>query len=366
MPPDAAMGRPMAASSPSGAGGIALVLALLAASIGGYAAWRVMLMERGGDNAVADLRQRLDAMDTRLIENERRSARANELAATLRDQLTENERLRDRMREDLLALGERSARAESLLADMAREQRGGKEQLATADANLMLAQADMRLRLFGDRQGALAALTLAETSLGHAGDDYGDLRSAVVGARAALAADARPSISALLTELDALADAVDAIGLRAATVSGSTTTGADARGWWDRQFDRLDHLVTIRRETDVDGAGGPTREGVRNALHRARLAALAQDWTALASSLAAARTSLAGCCDPAASVPLLAQLDRLLAVDWTAPLPDLGALRQRLDDRNTIERIDPVTEPSSEALPPSPVIEDAGVVEETP
>ncbi len=357
---------PTAKGTGAGAGGIALVLALLAAGVGGYAAWRVLLIERGGDNATADLRQRLDAMDTRVIENERRSARANELATTLRDQLSENERLRNRLREDLLALGERSARAEALLADMTRDQRGGAEALATADAGLMLAQADTRLRLFGDRQGALAALALAESSLGQAGTDYADLRSAIADARAAIAADARPSASVLLTELDALADAIDTIAIRRTTETGGTATGADTRGWWSRQFDRFDQLVTVRRETAVDDVGGPTRDGVRNALHRARLAALAQDFPALAPALAAARASLSGCCDVETSSPLLARLDRLIAINWTAPLPDLGALRQRLDDRDTLQRVDLLAPSSPEAAPPSPDPGSAGSVEDTP
>jgi uncharacterized protein HemX len=352
-------------STRSALGTFALVLALAAAAVGGYAAWRIVLLERGGDNAVADLRRHLDALDTRLVENERRSARNNELAATLRDQLAENERLRDRMREDLLALADRSARAESLLAGLARGQRGATEQLATADAGLMLAQADTRLRLFGDRQGAIAALDLAEGSLAQAGGDYADLRSATADARAALAADGRPSVSALLTELDGVADAIDTLALRASSVSEPASTSGASRGWWSRQFDRFDNLVTIRREGDNDTLGGPTRDGVRNAIARARLAAADQDWAALAAALEAGRASLAGCCDPTATAPLLARVDRLIAVNWTAPLPDLRALRQRVGDRGAIERADPLIEPPAVPAPPSPGIDDAGAAEET-
>ena len=146
----------------SATGALALLLALLAAAGAGYAVWRVVLIERGDDNVRADLSQRLDALDTRLGENERRAARNNELAATLREQLSESERLRDRMREDLVALADRGAHAEALLADLTRRQRGSDTRLSLADASLMLAQADARLRLFGDRQGAGVALELAE------------------------------------------------------------------------------------------------------------------------------------------------------------------------------------------------------------
>lgn len=354
-----------AAPTRSGTAGIALVLALLAAGAGGYAAWRVMLMERGDDNAQADLRQRLDALDTRLVENERRSARNNELAATLRDQLTENERLRDRMREDLLALGDRSARAESLLADIARDQRGGRERLATADATLMLAQADTRLRLFADRQGAITALSLAEASLADAGGDYADLRAAVVDARAALAADGRPSASVLLTELDELAQIAGTLAPRAAGTGESASSHARPQGWWERQFDRFDNLVTVRHENDVDAVGGPTRDGVHTAIVRARLAVLDQDFTALPPALAAARASLAACCDAEAAAPALARLDRLIAVNWTAPAPDLGALRQRLDDRDTIDRREPATDSPQAPATPTPAIDESRAAEET-
>lgn len=344
----------------SATGALALLLALAAAFGAGYAVWRLVLIERGDDNVRADLSQRLDALDTRLGENERRAARNNELAATLREQLSESERLRDRMREDLVALADRGARAEALLADLTRRQRGTDSQLSLADAGLMLAQADARLRLFGDRQGAGVALELAERALADAGMERADLQAAVADARAALAADRRPGVSALLSELDALADAVAPLPPRSVGDSASASSNNASRGWWARQFDRLDHLITVRREIDTDEPSfTPTKDGVRRALARARLAALEQDNAALPRALESARAALQACCDAGAIAPLVARLDRLITIDWQAPMPDLGALRERLDNRTIIEQApDPVPEPLPEPATESIHIDD--------
>lgn len=320
--------KPAPARGGSGIAGLALLVALVAAAAGGYAAWRVLLMERGEGNARAELQQRLDAMDTRLAENERRSARNNELAATLRDGLTQNDRLRERMREDLLSLSDRSARAESMLAEIVREQRDSRSQLRGADAALAVAQADVRLRLFDDREGALAALAVAESSIGSA-PGAADLRQGIAEARAALAAAARPTRAAVLGELAAVEQALDAMPLR--PPRDEAESSRPELSWWARQFERLDHLVTIRRLDDGNAAVAPTRDAVRRALERARLATLERDEAELPRALTDARESLAACCDDAAAAQARAALDRLVAVDWQAPVPDLQPLRQRLE-----------------------------------
>lgn len=339
---------PAAVPARSGAGSaLALLLAVLAAGAAGWAAWRVLLIERSERTEVSSLDSRLQALDVRLAENERRSARNNELAATLRDQLAESERLRDRMRTDLLALSERSARAEGLLADMARERRGARAQLALADAADLVGQADTRLRLFGDREAALTALSLAGDALAQAGSDRAALAAEVSAAASALANDPRPTRSALLAQLDAIAADVDGLPLRPLDDAGSAPAAAGS--WWDRQFDRLDQLVTIRRE-DAPGDTAPSRDGAARALARARQAAVDGEYALLREALTSARAALQACCERAAGAPLSGRIDALLAVDWQAPLPDLAALRGRLDDQVAIDRSAPVVPPPS----PSP------------
>lgn len=341
-PRDPAAADPAPARSGSGAG-LALLLALVAAGAAGWAAWRVLLLERSERSEVSSLDSRMQAMDVRLAENERRSARNNELAATLRDQLTESERLRDRMRADLLALSERSARAEGLLADMARERRGARAQLALADAANLVGQADTRLRLFGDRDGAATALALAGDALALAGSDRAGLAAEVAAAADALAADPRPTRSALLAQLDAIAADVDKLPLR--PLDDDSADGAVAGSWWDRQFDRLDQLVTIRRE-DAPGDTAPSRDGAARALALARQAAMDGEHVLLRDALASARTALLACCERAAGAPLSGRIDALLAIDWQAPLPDLAGLRQRLDDQAALDRSVPAPAPT--------------------
>lgn len=348
---DSRMDSPsMPRRNPGGTGAIALLVAAIAAGVAGYAAWRVWIIDRGDENRQAELSRQLEALEARLGENERRSARNNELAATLREQLVENERLRDSMREDLISLADRSGRAEALLADLMRQQRGPGERLAVDDAALLLAQADVRLRLYGDREGARAALTLAESALADAGAVMSDLRAAVADAGASLAADPRPSQSDLLTELDEIAQAIEPLELRIVRTDTSNAPASSGQGWWARQLDSLDRLVTIRRETDAEADPTPTKAAAFQALQRARLAALEQNAGAFARALAASRTSLLACCEPETVQPLIARLDRLLGVEWNAPLPDLRALRQRLDNRSAIEQTaDPEAAPMAPA-----------------
>lgn len=326
---------------------LALALALPALLLAGHASWRGHLAGRSDDTSQAELRQRLDALEARLTENERRAARNNELAGTLRTRLGENEALRERLHGDLVALADRAARAEALLAELSRERGGARQQLAIADAALLLGQADVRLRLFGDRPGAVAALDLAELALARAGAQHADLRHAVIDARAALDADARPSDAAVLAELDTLLDGVD--GLPPAPRAGSPED--PSLGWWARQLDRLDSLVSVRRIDELTTDTTPDRAGVRRALERARRAAIDHDSAALATALASARQALAACCERAAAAPLQARLDRLLAIDWHRARPDLDALRRRLDGASAIGSW---PEPDPDPLPSDP------------
>jgi len=327
---------------------LALLVGFVALALAGHAAWRVHLQERADDTGQNELLQRLDAIETRLTENERRAARNNELAGTLRNQLGENEALRERLRGDLVALADRAARAEALLAELSRERGGPRAQLAMADAALLLGQADVRLRLFGDRPGAVAALDLAELALARAGAQHVDLRHAVIDARAALGADGRPSDAMVLAEIDALLDGVDALPPMATGAAGG---GDPSLGWWARQFERLDSLVSVRRIDELATDTSPDRAGVRRALERARRAAIDHDPAALAAALGSARQALAACCERAAAAPLQARIERLLAVDWHRAQPDLDALRRRLDGALAIETM---PAPAPEPLPAAP------------
>ena len=314
-------------AAPARRGGPALILSVVALAAAGIALWQTHLATRGDDNAQAELLQRADALETRVIENERRGARYNELAATLREQLAESERLRQRLQEDLLALADRSARAEALIADLSRD-RPDTRRPGEDVARQLLIQAEGRLRLFDDRDGAIAALDLAAQAL--AGEHrHAELRSAIIAARDRIQAIQRPGAQALLAQLDSLADR-----FAAATLEPRQRTAArvDDRGWWGRQFDRVDHLISIRREDEVASAAPASHDGARAALQRARLAALAQDLDTVPAHLRAARDALAACCEGADTQSLLSGLDQLLAIDWTTELPDLAPLRQRLDE----------------------------------
>lgn len=343
---------PAAPARRSGAGVLALLLALLALLAAGYAGWRVLLLERGDDYASAELQQRLDGLEARLAEAERRSARSNELATTLREQLSHTERLSERLREGQLVQDERSARMEALLETLSSERGDAGEQMALRDAGLLVAQAQARLELFGDRAGANAALSLAGRALAAAGSAHADLRSAIDAAAADMEADGRPSTSALLAELDRVAATAEQAPLRVERPPGTATTRALPSGWWQRQFARVDHLVTVRRADEDDPVATPTKHAVERALDRARLAVLENDHAALPDALRSARASLLACCQADAVADTAARLEALAAIDWQAPAPDLGGLRERLEQRARIgQRPPPLIERAPEPIP---------------
>lgn len=308
---------------------LAVALALIATALAAYATWRVVLIERSERNLDAEHARRLDAVDSRITGVERNAERNNQLATTLRDQLAETERLNQRMREDVVTLGDRNARSESLLAELARNQHGSRQDLAVIDAASLIDQADRRLRLFGDRTGAVAALALAGQQLEQAGARFDSARRAIAEAGSTLTADPRPSSAALLGELDDLANALAGLPTDTQRQRLESTPPSDS-GWWARQFSRIDHLVSIRREDDPVVRALPGKDGARLAINRARLAALEQDHAALPDALRSARASLQACCGDEVSAPLISRIDRLLGIDWQAAQPDLAALRALL------------------------------------
>lgn len=339
-------------AAPTRRGGPALILSVLALAASGVALWQAHLASRGEENAEADLLQRLDALDTRITENERRGARYNELAGTLRDQLAESERLRQRLQEDLLALADRSARAEALIADLARDgassQRSGEQ-----DARQLLILAESRLRLSDDRNGAATALGLAEQALAHE-QRFAGLRAAIGDTRRQVEALQRPPWHAVQAEIEGISEAFAGAIIE---TKAPTPRRDDGRGWWDRQFDRFDNLISIRREDEIAAAMPAGREGVASALQRARLSALGHDGAAVKVHLTAARAALAACCEGTDVQALLARLDPLLAIDWTSAPPDIALLRQRLDDSAPA-----VLLPAPDPMPPA---DRAGIEQES-
>lgn len=317
--------QPAYRPSASRSGGPALFLSVLALAGAGFAAWQAWLAARADHNSASELQQRLEALETRLTENERRAARNNELAANLREQLAGSERLRQQLQSDLLALADRSARADALIADLARG-RTDATHMEAGVARLLLLEAESHLHLWDDREGAITALELAAQAL--TGTPHAAVRADIEAARAQVRRIHRPAWHEVQARLEEFAGTVASLLV---SPRGEEPERDDGRGWWARQFDHFDHLVRIRREDEPDIAPLPGRESVRAALRRALLAAQAGDPEALRTQLQSARRAVSACCAGDAADALLAGLDDLLAIDWQAPLPDLSSLRRRLE-----------------------------------
>lgn len=225
-----------------------------------------------------------------------------------------------------------------------------------AEAEHLLRIASFRIRLARDRDGALAALAMAEAELREIADPgIVEVRERVIAQSNALREVAMPDLPGVTLTLGNLAARVDRLPLESGPsrvvrereqppVAAPAPPG-DWRSVALSVWDDMKRLVVVRR---ADEKPVPLlapeeeyflRENLRLKLEGARLAALAGEATIYKDSLAAARAWLNTYFSRTsqASRDALAEIDKLAALDIRPRLPDLSdtvaALRSARDAR---------------------------------
>jgi uroporphyrin-3 C-methyltransferase len=344
---------PRAADRPAtaprrGGGGLAWLVALAALLLAGVALWRVYVLEHGRAAAQAaafdDLGARVDAL-SRGVDQRKRDFDA------LRARVSDSDDVNKGMREELLALGERSRHLEDAVANLSEQRLSGRDALALNEAEFLLQQAQERLALFQDAPAAISAYRLADSALAAAEDPvFASVRQTIGAERQALEASKPVDTHAALGSLARLRDALPT--LPTARMAAADSAAPSRWQGFIGQFVRISH-------SDDQGAIGAHDIGLTRALvtldlRGAEAALLVRDAEGYKAALARARGGIvAGFdADSAPAKSALAELDRLAEQPLAPALPELGsALKELRNLRATRALAQPPASPS--AIPPA-------------
>lgn len=226
----------------------------------------------------------------------------------------------------------------------ARVGREPREWLAAAETEYLLRIARERLRLAQDTPGAATALRAADRRLDESGEAlYQPVRHAIAVALDRLARGEANGRESLVLHMAALAGTVDALPLRrprytppaaqeqAAPTAATPARAQDWHGVADAVWHDLKGLVTIRHsgERPQPLLGSEDDFLLRQRLHLklegVRAALLRGEALVYRATLREARDLVSAWFDPAApdTGRFLAEVERLLALDLTAPPVDL-------------------------------------------
>lgn len=342
-----------AGATTRGSGSLAWLLALLALLGAGFAVWRVQALGNGQADAQSAVREQLGArIDdvARVLDQRKRDI------DSLRARLADTDSVNRSVREELLALGERSRHLEDAVANLAERRQSGRDALAMNEAEFLLQLAQERLALFHDAQAAISAYALADSALAAAEDPvFASVRQTIGAERQALAASKPVQTQAALATLERIR-----AELAKLPPPGTVAEKAAEPSRW-QQF--LAQFVHVSHDNGAGAVGerniGLTRSLIALDLIRAEAALLAREAEAWKTALAQARAGIvaAYAVDAAPTKAVLAELDRLADASMAPAAPELGsALRELRNLRATraIAQPEPEPKPASEpAAPPA-------------
>lgn len=279
-----------------------LALALVLASLLGWRAWTARLPVAGPSPDLSP-----EGLDERLLRAESALSSMRRSQETLNQRLTDTRARTGLLRDEVLAVSQRSSLLEDSVRDLSADQREGVAALRLDEVELLLTLAQQRLQLAGDVPGAIRATELAQGVLSAQPDPaLLDLRQSLAQELAALRAAPANPLALASRNLDTLEVALPR--LSAGGALGARPGRGDAS---DSGFERLlGSLVQVRRGNEQDLLS-PADRGAGEA--------------ALALEIALARTALAHG-DEAAFRRSLMRIDR-----WMQRLfPATPALRSQL------------------------------------
>lgn len=278
-----------------------LALGLLLAALVGWKIW--------SDRRPAERAESVDlsaeALDARLLQVEAALTMLRRNQGAMNQKLTDTRARTGLLRDEVLAVTQRSSLLEDSVRELANSRRDGVEALRLDEVEMLLTIAQQRLQLTGDLPGAVRATELAEGVLSTQRDPaLLDVRQTLAQELSALRALPVNPAARAAGELDAL----EAVLPRLASGGATGTPAGDAQG--DSGLERLlDSLVQVRRSGQQDLVAPSDRSAGE---------------AALSLELALARTALART-DEAAFRASIGRID-----GWLLRLfPDGPLLRER-------------------------------------
>lgn len=319
----------------AGLAGLAIVFALAALILGGWAAWQVSRMLRTTDFINAhnmQLTARLDAV-------QRNADNANAQQQALERRLTDVESDGRALRDNVQDLDQRVRNLETALANVSDQHLSGHDALLLDDTEFLLRAGQQRYVLFHDADGALRAYTLAAQALAQVTDPaFTPVRAGVANERAALVAATPPSRQQALAALNTLRTQLPALPMATPEVGAGSTSQTGA---WSRLWRAFGGILRIERDqsTPLPAADARfARELAALDLAQAQAALLANDDDGYRAALQRVDATLGAHFDghDAAVRSARANVRELLAAHPAHPAPTLGgALAQLRDLRAT-------------------------------
>jgi uroporphyrin-III C-methyltransferase len=313
-------------------GTLALLIALAGLMLGTIALWRAIALERGQSETQAAMRNEVIG---RIDELARGGDQRKHDIEALRTRIADADSVNKSVREELLALGERSRHLEDAVANLAEQRLTGRDALALNEAEFLLQLAQERLELFNDAQAALAAYRLADSALASAEDPvFAGVRQTIGAEMQALQASKPLETHATLAALERIRGDLVKLPPKPERTA-SDTQPASRLGALLQQFVRVS---TDKGELPTSRNPELTRSLASIDLRAAEAALLARDPTAYTSALTRTRDALARALDASnpAVKDALAELDRLASAPLAPAMPELGsALRELRNLRAT-------------------------------
>jgi uroporphyrin-3 C-methyltransferase len=328
--------------------GAAILLALVAVAVAGFAMWRVWALEHARASArdaeLGVLTQRIEALADG-------NAQARQEREALRARFADADSVNRSLREELLGLTERSRNLEDAVSHLAEQRLTGRDALALNEAEFLLQLGAERLALFHDAQAAQEAYRLADSALAAAEDPvFASVRQTISAERQALAAASSVPTQAALAALERLRQ-----HLADLPVVRSTTATVVADDSTRTRFLRLlERFVRVRHDTDAAGDfairdAALSRSLIALDLRNAEAALLARDADAFRAALVRAHAGIETVFarEDAAVAAALAEIDRLADLPLAPSLPELGSALAELRNLRTTRAL---------AHPPLPAV----------
>jgi uroporphyrin-3 C-methyltransferase len=312
-------------------GTLALLIALAALVLGGFALWRTVAMERGQGDRQSSLREE---MNQRFADLARSAEQRKRDLDTIRARLADTDTVNKSVREELLALGERSRHLEDAVANLAEQRMTGRDALALNEAEFLLQLAGERLDLFHDAQAALAAYRLADSALAAAEDPvFAGVRQTISAEMQALEAAKPLETNATLAALERVRGSLANLPAKPAPAASTATPSR-----FEALLQQFVHISTDTAGASTSRDLELTRSLAAIDLRAAQAALLARDPNAYSAAISRARAAVSTGFDPNAQAVKddLAELDRLASAPLAPALPELGsALRELRNLRAT-------------------------------
>ena len=268
-------------------GALALLVALLALAVAGYALWREMTRERIGASAASAVRA---SLGDRLDQLAATQAKLNRDLATQRARMNDADSVNNSVHEELLSLTDRSRHLEDAIGNLAEQRLSGRDAMASNEAEFLLQLGAERLALFHDASTALAAYRLADSALASAEDPVFASVRQTIDAEIQLLMQAKPlQTQATLDALERVRAMLRDLPLKAHAVAAPVAADQSRLMQLLHQFVRIGHepaVATDQRDAVL------ARDFATIDLRAAEAALLARDPQAWNAALGRVRAEL--------------------------------------------------------------------------